>query len=1103
MNAQMLRRAEEAFHAIVALPEDRWAAELLSRCGSDPLLHEHVRALLDSHARSENFLSVSDVRALAGGAPDDSHDHDALAGGTRLGEYVIERSIGSGGMGFVYVARQDRPSRVVALKVIRPGLASAALMRRFEHEADMLGRLQHPGIAQIYEAGSAPLEGGSLQAYIALELVEGADIRTFCTMKNLPTLERLALVARVCDAVQHAHQRGVIHRDLKPANILVDASGQPKVLDFGVARATSADARVTTMRTSVGQLVGTLPYMSPEQVGGDPADIDVRSDVYALGVILYELLTGRLPHDTQKRSLPEAARVIREDTPRSVAGVDRRFRGDIDTIVSKALDKDRSRRYQSAAELGDDLRRHIAGEPILARQNSTIYVLRRHLRRYRLAVTLGAVAVVALGALALYAVQSERRQARLAIAESDARARAERESERLRRSVYVSAIGFAQAALASFDVEGIRRALDECPSDLRGWEWSYLHAQMDMSSRVWRLPEGATTQMSASADAATIAVGFSGEHAAVRLFDTRSEREVGVVLPSNAIGGFALSGDASVLVCADREGSIFRCASPDWTPHRIALDADPRARVATRGGGPGGPGPAVIALSGDGRLGVVRSSQDSEPLWTSVVDLSSERTRRRLPGWPAWAAFSHDGARVAVSTLDYRVVLADVRGNAEPRVINLNGAFVHALAFSPDGSSFAAACSDGQVALIDVETAHADSLPISANKVRSLAWSPDGASLACAGSEPVIRIIDVRSHRIGRTLHGHLSNIGMLAWTDRGLVSGAWDGSVRWWDDPQSTPRDAMDWGRPLALAIPSRDGRSIFAADESGHIVEVDPCSFRVRREIASVGPGYTQGMDQSPDGTLLAVGLKEGSVDVIDLRSGASCARFSAPSGRALDVEFGPDGTEIAVGSDAPCATIWDPRTGTKRRDMEMPSGATPTHAMRVAWSTSGSLLAASSGEDAVLIHDAHSGRINMALATPGEGRPWHLRFFNHDRSLCTSHDSGRVIVWDVSSGRRVREFVGHQSTVHNFVLSRDESRLFTGGRDNTVRVWDTETGQCYLTLRGHRLNVKSMGWSASDGTLWSASDEGQFRWWRVDAASGEAGESLRARGRPPAGE
>ncbi len=327
----------------------------------------------------------------------------------RIGHYRILRLLGEGGMGAVYEAEQDLPHRTVALKLIRTGYASAEMLRRFENEAQALGRLQHPGIAQIYEAGRA-----GNQPYFAMELVHGETLLAYCEHRKPSTRQRLELVARICDAVQHAHQRGLIHRDLKPANILVEESGQPRILDFGVARLTDSDAHATR-QTDIGQLVGTLAYMSPEQVLGDPEEIDTRSDVYALGVILYELLAGKGPY-VIGRQLHEVVRTIREEEPSALSSVNRSYRGDIETVVGKALEKDKTRRYGSAAELAADLRRHLHDEPITARPPSTTYQIRKFARRNKaLVVGVAAVFVVlAAGVVASTweAVQARRAEAR-------------------------------------------------------------------------------------------------------------------------------------------------------------------------------------------------------------------------------------------------------------------------------------------------------------------------------------------------------------------------------------------------------------------------------------------------------------------------------------------------------------------------------------------------------------------------------------------------------------------------------------------------------------------------------------------------------------------
>jgi tetratricopeptide (TPR) repeat protein len=315
--------------------------------------------------------------------------------------YRILRLLGVGGMGAVYEAEQQQPKRTVALKVIKPGLVSRRLLRRFAHEAEILGRLQHPGIAQIYEYGTTPTPQGG-QPFFAMEWVGGPGnakaptLTEYAHQKKLSVRQRLELMIGVADAVHYAHQKSVIHRDLKPANILVDESGQPKVLDFGVARITNTDLQASTMHTNAGQIIGTLAYMSPEQAAGDPLQMDTRSDIYALGVICYELLCGQLPYSLDQRLIHEVVRMIREDEPRPLSSVSRIFRGDIETIIAKALAKEKPQRYQSAAEFSADIGRYLDNEPIVARKSGAWYHLRKLAKRNRALVAGTLIALLAL-----------------------------------------------------------------------------------------------------------------------------------------------------------------------------------------------------------------------------------------------------------------------------------------------------------------------------------------------------------------------------------------------------------------------------------------------------------------------------------------------------------------------------------------------------------------------------------------------------------------------------------------------------------------------------------------------------------------------------------
>ncbi len=653
----------EIVSAALERTEEERARLLDERCAADPTLRREVLELLAlaDDADSRDLFSETGVAAardrlelLVEGV--DEPDGAWLP--ERIGGYRIVRSLGSGGMGVVYEAEQESPRRRVAVKLLHPLHATPERRRRFRREAEMLGRLQHPGIAQILEAGFFDAGRGA-QPFLAMELVHGDDLRRHCDRARLDVRGRLGILARVGDAVHAAHERGVIHRDLKPENVLVDAHGQPKVLDFGVARASSSSAFLSTMVTEEGQLVGTLSYMAPEQLRSSPDALDARADVYALGVLGFELLTGRLPHDVADLPISAAvARLAEADVPRAGEFAPA-LRGDVETILGKALEAEPARRYPTAAAFVDDLRRWLGDRPIEARPPTRVYRARKFVRRHR-GLTLGAAATLltlcAGLAVAVVLADRERDQRRRAEANLDA-------SRRNEARVVATLLEAARDAADRGDTWYASSLHRQVPEAGRGWCWDLLARRLPERIDVphdlpkfSRLPrEQVGTRWRFLDDERIVAFDRSrGAVSVVRVAPTREERALFGDLGLDRLGEPTPTG----LVLGRRDGET------------LLLDLE---REEVRGRWPTAAGVELGGVSDDGRTVAVQVSPSRAEVWVDgerrhVVDVGAAGSDVQTPH----AGVSPDGRTVFVNR-QTELVLLDVDAGTERTLLPHGG----------------------------------------------------------------------------------------------------------------------------------------------------------------------------------------------------------------------------------------------------------------------------------------------------------------------------------------------------------------------------------------------------------------------------------------------
>ncbi|MBL8760182.1 MAG: protein kinase [Phycisphaerae bacterium] len=1042
------RRSEGVFAELIGLDGARRESRLLELCGPDAGLEAEVRSLLSFHDRSGGMLETRGFPAagelLAGLAPPGSR---ALAAEgpapARVGPYTLKDVLGEGGMGVVYLAEQDRPRRTVAMKLIRRGWSTASLVRRFEHEAELLGRLHHPGIAQIFEAGVAETPTGA-QPYIAMELVRGPNLVRYVQERGVPTRGRLALMAKVCDAVGHAHQRGVIHRDLKPANILVDEStGEPKVVDFGVARASGAGYSATTMGTTPGQLVGTLAYMSPEQVGGAPEEVDTRADVYALGVILYEALSGRTPLDLRDRPILEGVRMIRESEPTRLSGVSGVFRGEVETIVQKAMAKDASRRYQSAAELAGDLRRYLAGEPILAKQDSAMYMLRTQLRRYRRLVGVGLLFAAGVSGFAIYAGVQAERQRELAAGEGvakrealDARdtavkatARAMAESERLRRSLYLTNIGHAQAAMLTGDIERSRALLSACPSDLRGWEWRYLVRQSDQARSATPIEPAARL---VTADR--------------RLERALARSDAGVYSVVDGERGCTLH---AVTMLTDWRNAIFshdgRCLVYPMSPGSLVWHDIESDRVVRQVEAP--PTSWPVAVSDDGRVVLVRGPG---PGVVFALEASTGSALAALEvGDAVVADFSDDGGLAALGSDRGNVAVYDTSTWMARWERTLHDGWVRDIEVSRDGALVASAGHDGSVRVWSALDGGSVAFPIHDNKVVSVSFSPDGQRLLSGSSDRLVKLTDLSSSRVVRAMRGHTNSVTRPVFDGSGEVRslGA-DGVIRRWG-PAGERDDATIATPTPIFAGRVLPGSGVLVVGASNATLDLYDARTLSRTRSVEIGERRfaVRTLDATRDGGLLAAALTDGTLRLVRVSDWSVVRTLDQGSRRLVAGAIAPDGSWAAAGDSQGMVRVWDARDGAEVASFRAGRGA--INAM--AASADGARLAIGAQDGGVLVVGARTGEVLHALAG-FSGRCLGVAFSPDGASVAACGERGQVLVWNLASPDAVRRCEGHLDDVYAVAFSPDGARLASAGWDNLVRLWDPARGEGVLSLRGH---------------------------------------------------
>jgi WD40 repeat protein/serine/threonine protein kinase len=1092
-------REEAVFEAALALPPEQRGAYLDEVCADDAQLRGQVEALLNAHDQTRGLLEQAPTplreSMMASNLPLTEKPGD------RVGRYKLLQLIGEGGCGVVYMAEQQEPvKRFVALKVIKPGMDTRQTLARFEAERQALALMEHPNIAKVLDAGAT----ATGRPFFVMELVRGAKITDYCDdpLSALPTQRRLQLFIQVCRAIQHAHQKGIIHRDIKPSNVLVtlqeDGTPAPKVIDFGIAKATAGQTLTDkTIFTAFEQFLGTPAYMSPEQAAMVALDIDTRSDIYSLGVLLYELLTGKTPFDSRRllaAGLDEIRRIITEEEPPrpstrlSMLGADEQttvaarrqsdapkliglVSGDLDWIVMKCLEKDRTRRYETADGLALDIQRHLRNQPIVARPPSYPYRIRKLVRRHKLGFAAATAIALSLsiGLLELglrmaerasTAENQKRAQAEVARQEASLRQQAQAEAQRAR-----SAETEAKLILAASDISQALRLIAEDRGDDA---LAYLTRSLSLNPEAeaaateiatwltyhsWKVPL-ASFQHSNSLSSARFSpdgryVLTVGADKIARVWDAHTGRMLTDVLKHEGeIRAAEFCADGSRIVTASDDNSA--CVWDAQTGRQLSLPLKHGDRVNS------------ARFSPDGSL-VVTASRDKTAqiwLWRSGQPLS-EPLKHDGEVW--WAEFSPDGKLIVTASDDATARLWDARSGTMLTQPLKHASRVVAARFSPDGSRIVTACPESTARVWDAKTGQPLTSPFPGTfGVWSAQFSSDGKRVLTTswGKKACLWNADTGQQVLAPLEHSDMVVAADFDPEGKLALTGSRDCTARIWD---------AQTGRPLGEPIRhsdgvvwvqfSPDGQRVLVASRDGAA-----CVWDIRKAQPLVkslkhGAGLGQ-LDFNPDGA----GVKRMNVFLL-------AAGF---------VQFSPDAKRLATASAENTARIWDADTGELLAESSKHGGAVTS----VQFNRDGKRILTASRDNTARVWDAQTGR---SLFAPLRHEGWVLsaRFSPDARRIVTASQDGTARIWDAQTGHGLVGPLRHAAGVLSAEFSSDGGRVLTASWDGTARLWDVENGQPKTEPLKHNSWVWSARFSPDGTRIVTASEDQTVRVW--DAQNG----------------